>query len=178
MSLPRQLDLHADGSLRITPVPELAALRGNHLRQADVSLAGIVPVDELAGDALEIIAEFAVDATDQVGLAVRRTPDGEEETRIVYDAATRRLSIDRTRSSANADVDRDVHSAELVVPDGKLTLHVFLDRSVLEVFANERVTLTSRIYPTRPDALGVAVFGDEADRLRTLDAWELSGIWE
>ncbi|HEX5415167.1 MAG TPA: glycoside hydrolase family 32 protein, partial [Chloroflexota bacterium] len=140
MSLPRQLDLNADGTLRVFPVPELAALRGTHRREIRTDLAGTTPIDGLTGDALELIAEFDVGNRGQAGLAVRRAPDGEEETRVVYDAATRRLSIDRTRSSVDPNVERDIRSAELAVSDGRLTLHLYLDRSVLEVFANERVT--------------------------------------
>ncbi len=53
-----------------------------------------------------------------------------------------------------------------------LKLHIFLDRSVMEVFANSRLCLTQRIYPTRGDSLGVSIFarGGEAF-LDRLDAW-------
>ena len=55
-----------------------------------------------------------------------------------------------------------------------LELRVLLDRSILEVFANRRVTLTQRIYPTRGDSLGLALsaVGGRA-RLRRLDIWRL-----
>jgi beta-fructofuranosidase len=36
-------------------------------------------------------------------------------------------------------------------------LRIFVDRSILEVFANDRVSITTRIYPTRRDSLGVAL---------------------
>ena len=59
-----------------------------------------------------------------------------------------------------------------------LKLRIFLDRSVVEVFANDRVCLASRIYPTRADSRGLTLFarGGSA-RLSSLDAWEMRSIW-
>jgi beta-fructofuranosidase len=55
-------------------------------------------------------------------------------------------------------------------------LHVFLDRSIVEVYANERACLTARIYPSRTDSLGVNLFSrDGSARVRALDVWELAG---
>ena len=39
-----------------------------------------------------------------------------------------------------------------------LELRVFIDRSVIEVFANGRQSLTQRVYPTRADSIGVRLF--------------------
>jgi beta-fructofuranosidase len=59
-----------------------------------------------------------------------------------------------------------------------LRLRVFLDRSVLEVFANERVCIGERIYPSRPDSLGLALFAEGGSaELRGLDVWEMGTIW-
>lgn len=46
--------------------------------------------------------------------------------------------------------------------DEPLVLRIFLDASLIEVFANERRSITSRIYPTRPDSTGIAICADEA----------------
>jgi beta-fructofuranosidase len=59
-----------------------------------------------------------------------------------------------------------------------LRLHVFLDRSVLEVFANEHTCLASRLYPTRPDSLGLDVFSRHGRvKLKTLDIWTIDSVW-
>ena len=39
-----------------------------------------------------------------------------------------------------------------------LILRALLDRSVLEVFVGDSLCLTKRIYPTRPDSLGIRFF--------------------
>lgn len=72
-----------------------------------------------------------------------------------------------------------VHSGPLELEqDELLRLHVFIDRSILEVFANGRLCLTSRIYPTRPDSTGVGLFSTGGSAmLRSMDVWSMNPIW-
>jgi beta-fructofuranosidase len=181
LSLPRVLSLGPDGHVRMQPVPELTALRATHARVSArrVPAGQVVVLPEVAGDTLELIAEFVPAAGGRCGLAVRRTPDAHEQTEIVYDTARQQLTVDRSRSSLDPAADHGRHIAPLTLSPGELLrLHIFLDRSVIEVFANERVSITSRIYPTRPDSVTVALLAAAADtRLNALDAWWLRSIW-
>ena len=62
-------------------------------------------------------------------------------------------------------------------PGELLRLTVFLDASVVEVFANGRACLTGRIYPSRNDSVGVNIFAkDGRARLQRLDAFEMNAI--
>lgn len=184
MSLPRVLSLLPDGTLGAEPAAEVAVLRGEHVgyERLDVSPARSRPLPDIAGDSLELRITFEAGSTsladqaDAFGLSVRRSPDGAEETRIVYDGRQRRLVVDRSRSSLDPDAGRETFSAPLPLASGEnLTLQVFVDRSVIEVFANGTACLTSRVYPTRPDSLGVALWaaGGRA-RLASLDAWTMA----
>jgi beta-fructofuranosidase len=58
--------------------------------------------------------------------------------------------------------------------DEPLSLRCFLDESVLELYANERHCLTSRVYPAREDSTGIsaAAEGGRAT-ISGLSAWEL-----
>lgn len=181
MSLPRILDLGPSGTLTIEPAPELATLRGPHIQRTDVDIApsGSSVLDDVRGDCLELDAVIELGGASTVTIAVRCSPDGEEQTRIVYDCRDRRLRIDRGRASLDSSVALEARDARLPLGEGEpLRLRIFLDRSVLEVFANGRVCLTSRIYPTRSDSLGVTVAaaGGRA-RLRSLDVWAMASIW-
>jgi beta-fructofuranosidase len=52
-----------------------------------------------------------------------------------------------------------------------------LDASVIEVFANDRACLTSRIYPSRQDSLGIGALAKGGSaRLKALDVWEMRAI--
>jgi len=57
-------------------------------------------------------------------------------------------------------------------------MRIFIDHSIIEVFANDRQSLTLRAYPTRQDSIGVSVFarGSEA-KLVSLDAYQMKSIW-
>jgi beta-fructofuranosidase len=182
MSLPRELRLNIDGAIFTTPLPELAALRREHTCAAARILTPgqLMPLDEVSGDALEIKAELRPAPHGEVGLALRRAPDGSEETRIRYDARKQQLTLDRTHSSLDSETERAAHVAPLALREGEpLRLHLFLDRSVIEVFANEQVVITSRIYPSRVDSTGVAAFAEhEPATLLALDAWTMGSIWD
>ena len=62
-----------------------------------------------------------------------------------------------------------------LAPGELLTLRIFLDRSILEVFANRRQCVTQRIYPARTDSIGISLFarGGQA-RVRSLQSWTLA----
>ena len=180
-SLPRILSLLPDGSLGAEPAPELASLRGPSDAAASTREARAVSI-QVKGDALEIAAEFAPvaqDETEAFGLAVRCSPNGAEQTLILYDPHAGRLLVERSRSSLNPDVAHGTLQGPLDLAGGEsLRLHVFLDRSVLEVFANGRFCLTARIYPAQPDSLGVGlVDGGGRSELQHLAIWEMKSIW-
>jgi beta-fructofuranosidase len=180
MSLPRVLTLLPDGMLGSAPAPELELLRERHWSWRDLQLAPGAPhmLAGLQSAALEISAEFAPNHATAFGIDVRCSADGSERTRIIYDRVRQQLEIDRSQSSANAADQHDVHSDTLALHDGEaLTLRVFVDHSVIEVFANGRLCLTSRVYPSAT-SLGVALFaqGGGVD-VPAIDAWNMRSIW-
>jgi len=73
------------------------------------------------------------------------------------------------------EVERDIRSGSLSLASGEpLFLHIFLDRSVIEVFANYRLCMSSRVYPSRRDSLGVGFFARGGNaRIKKLDVWEM-----
>lgn len=179
MSLPRVLALHADGTVGATPAPELQALRDELTQVADVELGPAQTLD-LRGDTLEIVAVFEAGDAAELGLSVRCASDGSEATHIRYNYAEGRLLIDTRKSSVDeTTAQRDLYTASCPLDrDGKLTLHIFLDRSVIEVFANAYVHAALRVYPTRPDSDGIRVFAEGGRaRLVSLQAWTMHPIW-
>ena len=195
MTVPRLLSLDPGGHLQIDPVPELEVLRLNPRRHEsiDVPADSEVEVAGVDGDCLELAVEIDPREAREVGLKVRRSPGSEEETAVSYDAAAAVLRVDVSRSSLDQEIRYtryrriQPHLAESeqyvtaqegpfeLTPGELLTLRIFLDRSILEVFANRRQCVTQRIYPTRTDSLGVSLFarGGEA-KVKSLQAWPLA----
>lgn len=180
-SLPRVITLGPDSRPRYAPAPEVNALRGEHARVEHVSVApdssGHVP--GLRGNTLDLVAEIDPGEAETCGLVVCRSPDGAEQTRIFYDRKQKRLVGDRTKSSTNPAPKKDAPSAPLELAPGEpLRLRVLVDRSVIEVFANERTCLTLRIYPDRPDSTGVDCFATGGPcTVKSLDGWQMKSIW-
>jgi beta-fructofuranosidase len=60
-----------------------------------------------------------------------------------------------------------------------LKLRVFIDRSVVEVFVNGRQCVAMRVYPGRPDSVGVSLRSQGTGAvLKSLDAWQMKNIYE
>jgi beta-fructofuranosidase len=60
-------------------------------------------------------------------------------------------------------------------PNESLHLHIFLDRSVMEVFVNKRLCLTHRIYPTRDDSKAIVLFSKAGTiKVPVLNAWKMN----
>jgi beta-fructofuranosidase len=180
MSLPRVLSPRSGGALGVQPAPELRSLRRGHtcLENAVIRSTSTTQV-ALRGAALEIEAEFLPGQAEQLGLKVLCAPDGSEQTRICFDPHSGWLSIDREHSSLDPAVHRETHGTRLELADGEnLSLRIFVDHSVIEVYANCRACLTSRVYPTRRDSVGVEMFAIGAPaQLQKLDVWEMSSIY-
>ncbi len=181
MSLPRLLLPRSDGGLGVQPAPELHSLRRRYTCLVDATIsAGSTKSVDLQGTALEIGAEFLPRQSAQFGLKVRCAPDASEQTLIAYDPGTGWLSIDREHSSLETAVHREPRGTHVQLADGEnLSLQVFVDHSVVEVYANARACLTSRVYPSRADSVGIELFarGGPA-RLEKLEAWEMGSIWD
>ena len=195
MTVPRLLSLDPSGHLQIDPVPELEVLRLDPRRHEsiDVPADSEVAVEGIGGDCLELAVEIDPQEAQEVGLKVQRSPGGEEETAVSYDAAAAVLRVDVSRSSLDREIrytryrSLQPHLPESeqyvtaqegpfeLAPGELLTLRIFLDRSILEVFANRRQCVTQRIYPTRTDSIGVSLFarGGEA-KVKSLQAWPLA----
>jgi beta-fructofuranosidase len=86
--------------------------------------------------------------------------------------------VERERSSLSPEVERGSQGGPFALAENEtLKLHVFLDASVIEIFANDRAYLTSRIYPLRSDSLRLGLFAREGRaRLKALDVWEMRPI--
>jgi sucrose-6-phosphate hydrolase SacC (GH32 family) len=192
MALPRVLSLGADRTLRIEPAPEFEQLRGSEVAATGLTIpAGGDPLvwEAIAGDTLELALEFAPSEAQRLGVVVRRSPDGQEATAITWEPQRGVLGVDLARSSLDTSIVHrtfcmfggedpavTVQEAPLALPAGEpLRLRVFLDHSIIEVFANGRQCLSQHVYPTRPDSLGIAFVGEGApSTLRRARAWRMA----
>lgn len=171
-AIPRVLSLDGQQRLVTEPVPELAANRGAHSHLGAQDIEGQQALD-CGSLALELRASF--EAQGCAGIHVAVSPDGSAAAEICWDAATQQLGV--TRRDANPLNDsQPCNAAHELAADEALELVVLLDGSVLEIIANGRTGITSRIYPAGADCTGLALTGSGA-RLRALDVWQMQPVW-
>ena len=196
MSLVRRLTLRADNTLCIEPVEAVKSLRGDHQHIGEIPLPANeeIVLEGIEGSTMELAVEIDPQEAREVCLNVLRSAGGEEVAAIkFYRNGNMRqlkdgrgyqqnaLAINTTRSSLLPDVQarpEEVAPFELE-DDEPLKLRVFIDRSVVEVFANCRLCLALRVYPSREDSIGVSLYAQGRDAsLKSLDAWQMKSIWQ
>ena len=185
MTFPRMVSLDSSERICFRPAEEISLLRGKESQTESLTVDGAfvqLPGNPVQGEMAEIVATFVPDASGsfsshRFGIVLRRSPGGEEETRVYYDPKSQRLGVDRKKTSLAEGVGKDEREGRghfELAPGEPLTLHVIIDHSVVDVFANNRGAGTIRIYPTRPDSVGIGLFSEGgAVKVQSVQAWPL-----
>jgi beta-fructofuranosidase len=183
MTIPRVLTLDENSNLNIRPVEELEALRHGHIQEQDVRIENETKtMDSKLGFTSEIKLTMIPKGAEKFGIKVCCSPDGEEETKIWYDKRDENVRIDLTRTSLDTELMGGFYENRGLLQEAGLKLkrdealqfHIFIDHSVLEVFVNNRLCLTQRIYPTRDDSREIVLFSEEGlVEVPVFEAWRL-----
>jgi fructan beta-fructosidase len=179
-TLIRELSLaRAEEGIRLIqkPIPEMQVLRGKRDHwQGEIIQPNTNLLANVRGSSLEIIAEFKINQeVDSFGFHVRA--DQDERTTIKYEAKEQRLLLDRTLSG-RVDFHQgfgSVHVADLAPANGLIRLHIFVDSSSVEVFANDGlITITDCIFPNN-QSRGLELFVEGGNVvLNSLDLFHLT----
>lgn len=172
--LPRTLWLGQDGTLSQAPVAELAQLR-QHMQQSKdlvVNDGAEVPLPGFGHELMELEIQVDLAGATRFGVKVNCSDDGREETVIFYDDQEKSLQVD-TRLSSLGYGRKVIERAPYDLKDGLLTMRIFVDRSIVEVFANDKQAIGRTIYPTLSGtAIKLFASGGQA-KVRSVKAWEL-----
>jgi len=163
LSLPRQLSFSRDGRLRQSPAPQLSQLRGKGVEFHKVAVGNHDQTFKLPeGNTLELTAEIDLQSASGVHLAIQ--DDSDQPIMLGFDGLELRVQEVR---------------APLTPAKGerRLKLRVFLDRSVLEVFANDTVCVTKVLPPRRGDTTLSVRTEAGAAQVAELRAWPMRTIW-
>ena len=162
MSIPRVLSLRTTPEgirLCFEPVAEVAGLRQGQSSWQDLPLRHAPTVlQEDAGELLDIEATLEVGRAAAVGLEIRGQ-------KVEYRVADQQLTALG-------------QSAPLSAVDGRVQLRILVDRTSVEVFANQgRVQMASCFLPPADNrTLAVYATGGEA-KAKRLDVWTLRSAW-
>jgi len=184
LSIPREVRLvETEAGIRLVqkPVPELQMLRNGRYLWKDVSIQPDHPVHLIAkSNLLEIVAEFENGAdADTFGIRVLTNDTNAttvDATTIGYNPQNQCLYTDRSQSG-QVDFHEEfpiIHQAKLPLTDESLRLHIFVDHSMVEVFANEGlVCFSERVFPAEGN-VGIEIFSEGASvNLKMLEVFEM-----
>ena len=177
MSLPRILSLDDSGNMLIDLPEEIEALRYDEFSKQDFTIASDedLLIGDVSGNSLELFVEMESASALEFGVKVCVSPDAEEETVVSYNPVDGQLVIDTTKSGPE-DRANGIEAGPFRLRDNeRLQMRVFIDKSVIEVFANRRQAVVRRIYPVQPESIGVRLFSKTGSaRVHKLSAWKIS----
>ena len=164
--LPRELELPADGVLRIRPLRELASLRHGEKTWKRMRVEGgdERALDGLTGDAVEIKVTFASPLPEECGLHLLGDENGKDGMRIVAGANRKSLQVGGIRPPFELKENED------------LTLRVFIDKNLVEVFANDRQAAAYAHKHIRRNP-NVRLFAKGGDLTARAKGWKIKSIY-
>lgn len=180
LTLPRVVDV-VDGRVTMAPLPEVDRLRTGTASFTPEATEDGWLARGAEGDAVDLLLRVPA-ATEQAEVRVRRSSDGVERTTIGIDRRARQVWVDRDHASQDPAATGGRYVAPLPARadgggNGAVELRVLVDRSIVEVFVGGEVSLTTRIYPSRPDSTGIEVVGVPAHEASALRAFTLGSVW-
>ena len=127
-SLPRELELPEDGVLRIKPLRELQSLRYDEKQEEAITVKSDTAhrLKEIGGNTIELEVTFKSPAAKEFGLDVLCDKNGENGLRVAVLPESKTLRVGKVNAPFELKEGED------------LTLRVFIDKNLVEVFANDR----------------------------------------
>ncbi len=166
-SLPRELELPRDGVLRIRPLRELANLRsdGNWREGLVVKEGTRLEVPEAEGDAFELEITVAGPVPPEFGVSLLGDARGQGGMNIIAGTGRNSLVVGTTEAPFTLEAGEE------------LRLRIFVDKNLVEVFANDRQAAVFAVKSARPTPR-VAFHAKAGDaRVKALKTWRLRSIY-
>lgn len=167
-SLPRELELPEDGVLRIKPLRELQSLRYDEKVQEQMTVVADkeTRLESLTGDAIELEITFAAPLPKEFGVKLLGDDKGENSMSIVAGAEMKMLMVGNLDPEFALKKDED------------LTLRIFIDKNLVEVFANDR---QAAVYPHKHFRKNpnIGLFTKDRDLVvKEVKTWKMKSIYQ
>lgn len=181
-SFPRELSLDEEGNLVQKPFSGLENLRAEGYEVKAFTLDGVQTIPGIEGCQFEVKGEFTVG---NVPFGFNLFKGAKGYASVTYYPANNKLEINlsnlnRKINDQNSFVGRYVATLPEVPEKGSImTLDVFVDGSILDIFVNNKYATSIRVYPNDADANGVEVFSEGgAVKVDKLNGWLLDSSFE
>ena len=140
-SLPREVTFQK-GKLCIHPASECRILRKEILNVMCKETKKI----SAFGNQLELELFYRPSVDTVVKITLLASENGDEKTVLVLDYARGQIYLNRRASTLYDDIATDDIMAPLCLSDGEVSIDIFVDHSAIEVFYNNEITLSARVF--------------------------------
>jgi beta-fructofuranosidase len=165
LSLPRLLSISKKGQLLETPAPQLRKLRGKPVERRKIRLENNDAVLALPKtNTLEIQANIDLQTAKDLELEITSNAQNAKPINVSFDGSE--IQVLDTKAPLS-----------LAGNQNQLNLRVFIDRSVLEVYANDSVCITRVISPLDSDSRLKIHAGGGTANVKQIEAWPMKSIW-
>ncbi|KAN0092016.1 glycoside hydrolase family 32 protein [Hyaloscypha variabilis] len=163
-------------TLGIRPASQVYALQEHITPSSTLS-----SINDLRSTNFTIKATFKhLSGNEKFTFNVRECPNFSEVTTIIFDIATGLITVNRSRSSLESLGAISPESGPFhLLPNEDLQIQIFVDNSIIEIYANDRFALTSRVYPTLETSIGASFDFEGFDEVNVdFRCWEgLKDAW-
>lgn len=174
LTLPRELVLDKNGCMQIHPLTELKELRKGQFSATNISIANnqkTFALVDLQKYGLELILDVDLEQTTASDFGISFA-DPENSEKVIVGFRNRELYLDTNDAGT---CSRGVSAAKLASQGDKLEIRIFLDRSSIELFANNgTVSITSRIYPSSHKFVPQLFAIDGQLKITSIEFWNLA----
>jgi beta-fructofuranosidase len=164
-SLPRELSLPADGVLRITPLRELEKLRYDEKDEGDITVKSDSShlLKKISGDTIELSVTIKPTSAKEYGVSVFCDKDGKGFP-ITVKPESQVMAMGEIKPPFELMKGED------------LNLRIFLDKSMVEVFVNDR---QAAVYMQQHDKdnIGISLFSKGGDVAAKVKGWKMKSIY-
>lgn len=182
-TIPRSIELKTfPEGIRLvqTPIKELESLRTTAKNTGEATFEGIWKNDKIkpSKNNYEMIVELENISAEEFGVKIG--VGNNQQTVIGYEVKNEELYVDRRKSGLVdfSGLFPQLNKGPLrKSKDNTLKLHIFVDNSSIEVFANDGQTvISSKIYPD-PSSTGIEFFSTKGSiKIKSVKVWELQSI--
>lgn len=189
LSLVRDLKLQQfPEGLRLTenPISEYTSIQGTASTWGAQTLTPSTNLlSGTTGDALEIVAKYDTTGATATAFGIKVRKGKNQSTPVGYNMSTSSMYVDRTNSGVTPNPTGTspnpnwsvVSSAPLAPVSGEVTLHIFVDRSSVEAFGNDREQISDLIFPDQT-SVGLETFATGGNvNLTSLTVYPLGRVW-
>jgi sucrose-6-phosphate hydrolase SacC (GH32 family) len=164
-SLPRELSLPEDSVLRIKPLRELKKLRYDQKNEGNITVksGSSHMLRDISGDTIELSVAIRPTSAKEYGVGVFCDKDGKGFP-ITIKPESKVLAMGKIKPPFELRKDED------------LNLRIFLDKSMVEVFVNDR---QAAVYMQQHDKenVGISLFSKGGDIKANVKGWKMKSIY-